>query len=109
MELPDQLLSQNFDIELLALAPAIFRRQLEGVSKFREKECYFHKLEGKKKNKNKKLARIFVDDMLTHLFYSCQIIFFVSNPGSFQGVILWKSPGLFYFKEQEGNFPLVQY
>lgn len=71
-ELPDYLLRQNFDIELSALPPEIFRRQLEGVSKFRGKECYFHKLE-KQKAKKCWPRFLFRTCSHTHLFYFYQI------------------------------------
>lgn len=107
-ELPDYLLRQNFDIELSALAPEIFGRQLEGVSKFRGKECYFHKLE-KQKTKKCWPRFLFRTCSHTHLFYFCQIIF-VTNARSFQWreSYFWKaqaySAWYLNFKKQEEYF-----
>lgn len=104
-ELPDYLLRQNFDIELPALPPEIFRRQLEGVSKFRGKECYFHKLE---KQKAKKCGPRFLFRTCSHTHISFTStrshIYLLLLPDHLcdkckkfpvKGVIFLKSPGLF--------------
>lgn len=80
----------------------MFRRQLEGVSKFRENECYFHKLEKKIKG--------WPGFLLIRLH-----IFFLLLPNqegprkSYFGKAQACSTWYINFKEQEGNVPVVQY
>lgn len=60
-ELADYLLRQNFDVELSALVPEIFTRQLGRSLQIQGKRQVLSQVEKNQKNKNKKkLAQIFV-------------------------------------------------